>query len=91
MESTSAWHVVLCDQPFQITSKNLSRLRMALCPTSVEGLEELFHQGYSDTLRFFRQTGELSCMTINYEVLLKFTGILVHMCYDIHEFIYWVL
>ena len=58
MESSAARHVVYCDQPFQITSRNLSRLKLALYPTSAEALEELFHQGYSDSLRFFKQRGQ---------------------------------
>ena len=58
MESIPARHVVYCDQPFQVTSQNLSRLKMALYPTSAEALEELFHQGYSDSLRFFKQRGQ---------------------------------
>ena len=58
MESIPARHIVWCDQPFQVTSQNLSRLKMALHPTSAEALEELFHQGYSDSLRFFKQKGQ---------------------------------
>ena len=46
------------DQPFQLSSKNLYRLMKSLCPTSWEELEELFHHGYRDALRFFRQEGE---------------------------------
>ncbi len=66
MESHPAHHVVYCDQPFQVTSQNLSRLRMALYPTSAEALEELLHQGYSDSLRFFKQKGQYPLLPLAY-------------------------
>ena len=58
-ESGCMQHVHFGDQPFQISSKNLYRLLKSLNPTSWEELEELFQQGYSDALRFFRQEGKL--------------------------------
>ena len=58
-ESGCLQKVHLGDQPFQVSSKNMYRLMKSLCPTSWEELEELFHSGYNDALRFFRQEGEL--------------------------------
>lgn len=56
-ESASPHIVNISDQPLQISAKNIVRLTNALCPTSWSQLEELFHQGYSDGLRFFRRKG----------------------------------
>lgn len=56
-ESASPHIVNISDQPLQISAKNIVRLTNALCPTSWNQLEELFHQGYSDGLRFFRRKG----------------------------------
>ena len=46
------------NQPFQVSSKNMYRLMKCLCPTSWEELEEHFHRGYTDALRFFKQEGK---------------------------------
>ena len=60
-ESASPHIVNISDQPLQISRKNIVRLVKALCPTSWEDLEELFHQGYSDGLRFFKMEGVFMC------------------------------
>ena len=61
-ESASPHIVNISDQPLQISAKNIVRLTNALCPTSWNQLEELFHQGYSDGLRFFRRKGVCVCV-----------------------------
>ncbi len=63
-ESYSPHILHIVDQPLQISGKNVTRLTKALAPSSWAELEELFIQGYEDTMRFFKTEGVYLCVCV---------------------------
>lgn len=68
----------VCNQPIQLSAKNLHRLVKSLCPTSWDELEELFYCGYKDAKRFFTSEGVVCvclCLDTHYYIVLYITDI----------------